>query len=357
YLIHSERKTPDSAHGPEESAMPEKHGWSEAEFLDIVGSLETGEMPTVVVNAPFDKSLAGSNPSSSSSYGPRGHWPTVSVVIPAHNEARNLPFVLRELPELVTEVILVDGNSTDATVDVARVLWPDIVITGQPGRGKGDALRAGVALSHGEIIVLMDADGSTRPQEIELFVAALISGHADYVKGSRYLSGGGSEDFTPLRRLGNWSLNACANLLYHTHFTDFCYGFNAFWRECIPVIPIECDGFEVEAQLNCRAVRSGLRIIEVPSIERPRQHGESHLMPLRDGWRILRAILRERHWKPTRAAVPDTQSRKAMRWKGQRITSAYPPSRPNAPRTRPRSATITPEVQRKVDKRNGSSPH
>lgn len=335
--------------------MPEKHGWSEAEFLDIVGSLETGEMPTVVVNAPFDTSFAHSG------YGSRGQWPTVTVVIPAHNEARNLPYVLRELPDLVTEVILVDGNSTDATVDVARVLWPDIVITGQPGRGKGDALRAGVALSHGEIVVLMDADGSTRPQEIELFVAALISGHADYVKGSRYLSGGGSEDFTPMRRVGNWFLNACANLLYHTHFTDFCYGFNAFWRECIPVIPIECDGFEVEAQLNCRAVRSGLRIIEVPSIERPRRHGTSHLMPLRDGWRILRAILRERHWKPKHTAVADTQSRKAMRSNGQRTTAANPPAgqrgRPNAPRTRPRSATITPEVQREMDRRNGSSPH
>ncbi len=335
--------------------MPEKHGWSEAEFLDIVGSLETGEMPTVVVNAPFDKSFARSG------YGSRGHWPTITVVIPAHNEARNLPYVLRELPDLVTEVILVDGNSTDATVDVAKVLWPDIVITGQPGRGKGDALRAGVALSHGEIIVLMDADGSTRPQEIELFVAALISGHADYVKGSRYLSGGGSEDFTPIRRLGNWFLNACANLLYHTHFTDFCYGFNAFWRECIPVIPIECDGFEVEAQLNCRAVRSGLRIIEVPSIERPRRHGESHLMPLRDGWRILRAILRERHWKPKHAPVHDAQVAKAKRTNGQRTTAAYPPAgqrtRPNAPRTRPRSATITPEVQREMDRRKGASPH
>jgi len=337
--------------------MSEKHGWSEAEFLDIVGSLETGEMPTVVVNAPFDKSFAHSD----SSYGLRGQWPTVTVVAAAHNEARNVPFVLRELPDLVTEVILVDGHSTDATVEVAKVLWPDIVIAEQQGRGKGDALRAGVALSQGEIVVLMDADGSTRPQEIELFVAALISGNADYVKGSRYLSGGGSEDFTPLRRMGNWYLNTCANLLYHTHFTDFCYGFNAFWRECIPVIPIECDGFEVEAQLNCRAVRSGLRIIEVPSIERPRQHGESHLMPLRDGWRILRAILRERHWKPSRTAIGDTQSRKVKRTNGQRTTAAYPPegqrSRPNAPRTRPRSATITPEVQREVDRRNGSSRH
>jgi hypothetical protein len=335
--------------------MSETRGWSEAEFLDIVESLETGEMPTMIVNPPFENSFAHSG------HGHRARWPTVSVIIPARNEARNLPHVLRELPDLVTEVVLVDGNSTDATVDVARVLWPEVVITGQPGRGKGDALRAGVALCHGEIIVLMDADGSTRPQEIELFVAALISGNADYVKGSRYLSGGGSEDFTLMRRMGNWLLNTCANLLYHTHFTDFCYGFNAFWRECIPVIPIECDGFEVEAQLNCRAVRSGLRIIEVPSIERPRRHGVSHLMPLRDGWRILRTIMRERHWAPTRSAVPDAASAKAKRSSGQRTTAAYPPAgqraRPNAPRTRPRPVTLPPTTHQAMDRRNGSAPH
>lgn len=322
--------------------MSEERGWSEEEFLDIVGSLETGEMPTVAVNPPFDKRFAYSPQAR------RAHWPTVTVVIPARNEARNLPYVLRELPHLVTEVILVDGHSTDATVSVAKVLRPDVCIVQQQGRGKGDALRAGVARSHGEIVILMDADGSTRPQEIELFVAALISGNADYVKGSRYLSGGGSEDFTPLRRLGNWFLNACANVLYRTHFTDFCYGFNAFWRECIPVIPIESDGFEVEAELNCRAVRAGLRIIEVPSIEQPRRYGTSHLMPFRDGWRILRAIVRERRWRPSLPVTSDARPSEVKYASGQRMTGGQPfggySARPAAPRTRPRPHTPPPNI-------------
>ncbi len=335
--------------------MPEERGWSEAEFLDIVGSLETGEMPTIVVNRPFDKRF--DYPTAAR----RAHWPTVTVIIPTHNEARNLPFVLRELPELVTEVILVDGASTDATIEVAMLLRPDVIVLQQPGRGKGDAMRVGVARSHGEIVVLMDGDGSTDPHEIEFFVAALISGNADYVKGSRYLSGGGSEDFTRVRNVGNWLLNSCANLLYRTHFSDFCYGFNAFWRECIPFIPIECDGFEVEAQLNCRAVRSNLRIIEVPSIERPRRHGTSHLMPLRDGWRILRTILRERQWQPPRSTAPDTRPAETRRISGQRTTGSRPlagqQARPTAPRTRPRTHTLASDVNQDVAWGEDSLPH
>src|SRR5262249_25573516 len=123
-----------------------------------------------------------------------------------------------------------------------------------------------------------------------------------------------------------------------------CYGFNAFWRECIPIIPIECDGFEVEAQLNCRAVRAGLRILEVPSIERPRRYGTSHLRPLHDGWRILRTILRERRWQPALSVVPDPRVAEAARAAGRRITGAAQLSssqnpRPRIPTARPRQQT------------------
>ena len=228
-----------------------------------------------------------------------------------------------------------DGRSTDTTVPIAELLRPDAITVKQVGKGKGDALREGIAASTGQIVVLMDADGSTDPREIALFVAALTAGNADYVKGSRYLSGGGSDDLTPIRSLGNRLLNACANMLYGTRFTDFCYGFNAFWRECIPVIPIECDGFEVEAQLNCRAARAGLRILEVPSIERPRRHGQSNLAPIRDGWRILTTLLRERRWKPDPAVALDTQMTQTARSAGTRATGkpqmGGQPARPSIP--------------------------
>lgn len=219
--------------------------------------------------------------------------PRVSIVIPALNEAENLPHVLATLPEDTYELVLVDGHSVDGTADVARSHYPNVRIVGQQGRGKGDALRAGFAACSGDIIVMMDADGSTDGAEIEDFVKALVNG-ADYAKGSRFIQGGGSEDITLLRSAGNRLFCWLVNRLYKTSYTDLCYGYNAFWRGALPALAVDCGGFEVETVLNVRAAKAGLRVVEVPSVEHPRIHGESKLHPFRDGLRVLRAILRER---------------------------------------------------------------
>jgi glycosyltransferase involved in cell wall biosynthesis len=217
----------------------------------------------------------------------------VSVVIPTLNEEKNLPHVFTRLPEGLHEVIVVDGHSTDATVAVARRLRPDVRVITQPGRGKGNALAAGFAACTGDIVVTMDADGSTDPAEIPRFVAALCHG-ADFVKGSRFAQGGGSSDITRVRRLGNRALNALVNALYHTSYTDLCYGFNAFWARCLPYMRVDCDGFEVETLVNVRIAKAGLIIHEVPSHERTRIHGQSHLNAMRDGTRVLVTIAFER---------------------------------------------------------------
>ena len=217
----------------------------------------------------------------------------VSVVIPTLNEEKNLPHVFARLPEGLHEVIVVDGHSTDATVAVARRLRPDVRVITQPGRGKGNALAAGFAACTGDIVVTMDADGSTDPAEIPRFVAALCHG-ADFVKGSRFAQGGGSSDITRVRRLGNRALNALVNALYHTSYTDLCYGFNAFWARCLPYMRVDCDGFEVETLVNVRIAKAGLIIHEVPSHERNRIHGQSHLNAMRDGTRVLVTITLER---------------------------------------------------------------
>ena len=156
----------------------------------------------------------------------------VSVVIPALNEARNLPHVFARLPEGLHELIVVDGRSTDDTVEVAKRLYPGVQIVSQRGKGKGDALAEGFAACTGDVVVMIDADKSTDPAEIPAFVAALVDG-ADFAKGSRFLPGGGSADITPLRRLGNKFLNAVVNILYGTKYTDLCYGFNAFRRSVL----------------------------------------------------------------------------------------------------------------------------
>jgi glycosyltransferase involved in cell wall biosynthesis len=228
----------------------------------------------------------------------------VSVVIPTLNEEKNLPHVFARLPEGLHEVIVVDGRSTDDTVEVARRLRPDVRVVMQPGRGKGNALAAGFAACTGEIVVSMDADGSTDPAEIPRFVAALCHG-ADFVKGSRFAQGGASSDITWTRRLGNRGLNALVNALYGTSYTDLCYGFNAFWARCLPYMRVDCDGFEVETLVNVRIAKAGLVIHEVPSYERDRIHGTSNLNALRDGTRVLRTIASERMsaWIPRRLKV------------------------------------------------------
>jgi hypothetical protein len=220
-----------------------------------------------------------------------------SVVIPALNEADNIGWVLGRIPEWVDEVVLVDGLSVDQTELVARQLRPDLVVVHQRRPGKGSALRAGFAAARGEYVVMIDADGSTDPAEMGRFVDALRDG-ADFVKGSRYLPGGGSSDFTHLRSAGNRALAHLANVLYGSHFTDLCYGYCAFRRRHLEALALTATGFEIETQLILNAVRTGLEIREVPSFELRRRAGVSNLKAYRDGRRVLATMLAARSVLP-----------------------------------------------------------
>jgi len=230
--------------------------------------------------------------------------PRVSVVIPTYNEAKNLPHVFGLLPDDLHEVILVDGRSVDDTIEVARSLRPDIVVVRQNRVGKGNAMACGFAAVTGDVVVMLDADGSADPGEIALFVAALESG-ADFAKGTRFGIGGGSADITRLRAWGNRWLNRIANAFFGTRYTDLCYGYNAFWTHCLPALELDPgdrdsseklwgDGFEIETLINTRIAKAGLTIAEVPSYEAERIHGQSNLNTWRDGFRVLRALLVER---------------------------------------------------------------
>jgi glycosyltransferase involved in cell wall biosynthesis len=234
---------------------------------------------------------------------PRALAGQVSVVIPTLNEALNLWHVLPTLSSEY-EVLIVDGGSTDGTREVALALRPDAVVLRQPGRGKGDALLCGFLAASGEIIVTFDADGSAKADEIPRFVEALQSG-ADFAKGSRFVAKGGSADLTRLRKLGNRFLCGIVNLLYRTPYTDLCYGFNAFWRECIPFMPQQAQGFEIETLMHIRTVKAGLDVVEVGSYEEPRRSGQSNLHAFRDGFSILRVILAERFISRRRAPVAE----------------------------------------------------
>lgn len=242
------------------------------------------------------------------------HTATVSVIIPALNEAENLPHILPAIPAWVHEVILVDGNSTDNTVEVAKQILPSIRIVKQEKgtRGKGAALRAGVNAARSDIVVLLDADGSTDPAEIPVFVSTLLTG-ADYAKGSRFLQGAGTTDMPFYRQIGNGALVTLTNVLFKTRYTDITYGYNAFWRNDAHLLAFEINGWACEIVNNIRAARNGLRIVEVASFEHDRIAGEAKLQTWSAGWTILKAIVRERFGKvETRslAAKNRTQSDK-----------------------------------------------
>jgi hypothetical protein len=247
--------------------------------------------------------------------GPRPHpgssrtpFPTVSVVVPTRNEARNLEIVLPAIAAVrpaVHEIIVVDGHSTDDTIETARRVLPWVKVVTQTRKGKGNAMACGFAAATGDVIVMFDADGSADPAEIPAFVSALVAG-ADFAKGSRFTPGGGSDDITLLRKTGNAGLNGVANALFGTSYTDLCYGYNAFWADLLPLLelpPVDApaptegmlwgDGFEIETVLNCRVAAAGMKITEVPSIERQRVFGETNLRTFADGARVLRTLLAE----------------------------------------------------------------
>lgn len=250
--------------------------------------------------------------------------PTVGVVMPTLNEVDNLAPVIQGLPACVTEIIVVDGRSTDDTVQVALDADPRVRVILERRRGKGAAMLSGFACVTADLIVAIDADGSMDPAEVSLFQATLARGY-DLVKGSRAAVGGSSEDFSRTRRLGNAALTRLANTLHGTHWSDMCYGYFGFWRDVLPTLDIRPasltaravaeqlkleatlaahvsvgdnfvygDGFEIETVLLLRAARGGLRIAEVPSREAPRNMGTSNLRVVRDGTRVLGAIGRER---------------------------------------------------------------
>jgi glycosyltransferase involved in cell wall biosynthesis len=217
---------------------------------------------------------------------------SITALICTLNEEESLPHVLPKIPDWVDEVLLVDGGSTDNTVTVAKRLRPDVRIAHQPGRGKGDALKYGVEQASGDIIVTLDADGTTDPEDMPRLIEPLLRGY-DFVKGSRFaLSRPAGK---PRHRVfGNWVIVTTHNILYGTNYTDLCSGYNAFWKHGIARVDLSGWTDQEEPLLNARVRKADLKVVEVGHHDKGRIAGDSKQPSWRQGFGAIKTIVRER---------------------------------------------------------------
>jgi glycosyltransferase involved in cell wall biosynthesis len=224
---------------------------------------------------------------------PEKTMPTISVLICTLNEEKNLQSVLPKIPSWISEILLVDGHSTDETVKVAKTLLPEIRVLYQQGRGKGEALRYGITQASGDIVVTLDADGATDPNAIMTFLEPLFNGY-DFAKGSRFIISS-PENKAMYRIFGNLLIAAIFNVLYGAHFTDVCSGFNAFWKKKIQHIDFDfADSYEDEPLLIAKSKKAGLKIVEVGHVDLGRVYGESKAPSWRQGFKAVKSLCRER---------------------------------------------------------------
>jgi glycosyltransferase involved in cell wall biosynthesis len=218
----------------------------------------------------------------------------VSIIIPAKDEAENLPKLLAELRDVIArtgdyrfEVIVVDDHSLDATARVAREGGAQVV-ENLRAPGKGNALITGFGKAQGEIFIMMDADYSHRPEDIPSFLKEIAKGHG-LVVGSRSM--GGSDEYTFIRTLGNVGLSALFRFLMGVRTTDVLNGYKAFRREVFTKHRYSSGQFEIEIELMANTVREGLTIGEFACHERSRSAGEAKSRVIKHGFRFLFKIL------------------------------------------------------------------
>lgn len=216
----------------------------------------------------------------------------ISIVIPTLNEEKNIgkliPRIRKQLRDYRYEIIVVDKYSQDKTASIAKRMGAKVLYD---NFGKGSALLKGMRAAKGDVLISMDADLSNEPRELPLLIDAINIGY-DVCMGSRFITGGGSEDIPPIRRFGNEFFVWLVNTLFHAHFTDLCYGYRSFRRGVVEKLGLKDKGFGIETEINIKAVKKGLKIIEMPSTEKKRAAGEGKLRTFRDGWVILSTILK-----------------------------------------------------------------
>jgi len=206
----------------------------------------------------------------------------VCILIPTLNEEESIGEVISEFKKCgFTNILVIDGHSTDATREIAEREGARVVV--QKGKGKGTAVRQAFDLIDDDVLVMIDGDGTYSPSEVSTLLAPILNGEADHVIGNRFGFGG---SFSPLHRFGNWALNKVFWLGYGIKLHDILSGYRALTKDGVSKLDLEKTGFEIEAEMAIKSVRRGIRMKEVPITYQTRK-GKAKLNTFRDGFKIL----------------------------------------------------------------------
>jgi glycosyltransferase involved in cell wall biosynthesis len=224
----------------------------------------------------------------------------LSIVIPVRNERDTvIPLIQRVRAVdcgMPAEIIVVDGASTDGTREALTSLppTPDLVLVLEDAaRGKGRAVRTGFERATGDIVMVQDADLELDPSEIPLLLVPIVAGRTDVVFGSRFKGRGRGR--TPLvGYAGNFALTWATNILYLARLTDILTCYKVMHADVARSLDLRCNGFDLDAEITCRLLRDGHRIVEVPVTYEPRSVDEGKKLSPSVGWSVLRAIIRTR---------------------------------------------------------------
>jgi glycosyltransferase involved in cell wall biosynthesis len=226
--------------------------------------------------------------------------PTVSIVCPCRNEAGNIQQIVDRLPALGehTELIFVEGHSRDDTLDTCRRVaaatpGKEISVLVQEGRGKGDAVRLGFSRAKGDIVMILDADVSVAPEDLEHFYEALVSGKGEFVNGCRLVYTMDPKAMRFLNLIGNRFFALLLSKLIGQPIKDSLCGTKVLWRSKYEELARgrayfgEVDPFG-DFDLLFGAAKLNLKIIEMPIRYRERIYGSTNISRFRDGWLLLR---------------------------------------------------------------------
>lgn len=214
----------------------------------------------------------------------------VSVVAVCLNEEKIILDVLKNIPhDIVDEILVVDGYSTDNTYDLVKKAGYHIIL--QEKKGRGAAFRTGFKRAKGDIIVMLSTDGNELPCDIRKLIAKIKQDY-DMVIATRF-GLGRSEDVTFIRNIGNHFFTWLCNIVAGLTLTDSQNGFRAITKEALHAMNLKSDRFDIEAEMTVKAGKLGLRVGEVPTIEDLRKFGDSRLRTFRDGYCIFKRIVKE----------------------------------------------------------------